>query len=744
MQLGLPDDQRLIVDSFGAMFAAESDRERVRSAKDAGFDKALWSSLARMGAFSLRVPTECGGSEASLFDAVLVLETAGSHLATGPLAGAIVAARLLAATDSNFSLLNRAMDGSALVTFVPQPLAADTESVLFEGGAHADAAIFQRGNQLELVLRPTEVESVRDLGSGGFGRWPVSAESPADSKVLARGTQASQLAAEGVAEWRLLTAAALVGLGRRALHMAAEYASERVQFDRPIATFQGIAHPLANAVTEIEGARLLVWDAVWRASREQLDAAATFAMAFAWAAEAATRATASALHTFGGYGLTLEYDVQLYHRRAKAWSGAAGDPQAMYLDIAEELWGDGQGSFPAAGDVPIDFSLGPNAEGFRERVQEFLTQNPPADYGMGVRQGWDGHRPEFHRALAQANLAFASWPTEYGGLDKDPYEMTAMLEELYKSGVSLHPLANARMVGETLLKFASPELLDEVMPRICGGEALISLGYTEPEAGSDLAAAKTRAVSDGDQWVINGQKMFTSGADISDYVFLLTRTDPDAKKHRGLTMFLVPLDSPGIEVRPIHTLSDEKTNATFYSEVRVADRYRIGEVNGGMGVIGYALEIEHGGGGLGLFAHAHADAVDAAVDWATTGRSNAPPPMTDPLVRIRLARAATQAHISSLFNLLSLWRGAEGLPNRGEGPMSKLFSAEAYIEDSADLIDLAAPESLISPGSPGALSDGELEYAYRLSTATSIYGGSSEIMRSMIAESVLGMPRSRS
>ena len=432
------------------------------------------------------------------------------------------------------------------------------------------------------------------------------------------------------------------------------------------------------------------------------------------------------------------------NRRAKAWAASAGDPFAAYLDAAEQNWTDGSNPGLEVGDVPIDFGLGDDAEEFGAQVQAFLAEHLPAEHGCSVRDGWDGHQPEFHRALANEGLAFASWPGEFGGQDKNPYEMTAMLRELYEAGVSLHPIANARMAGETLLKFATTELLDEVMPRLCGGEVIICLGYTEPESGSDVAAAKTRAVREGDEWLINGQKMFTSGADICQYVFLLTRTDPEAPKHRGLTMFLVPLDTPGIEIQPIYTLSDEKTNATFYTNVRVPDRYRVGEVNGGMAVIGYALEIEHGGGGVGLFARAHADAVDAALRWARSERPNGTVPLSDRLVQVRLARAATRAHISSLLNLQSLWRGAQGNPNRGEGPMSKLFSAEAYIEDSRDLVDLAAPESLVSHGSLGALSNGELEYAYRLSTATSIYGGSSEIMRSMIAETVLGMPRSRS
>ena len=737
MRLGLENDQQLLVDSFDEFFARESSPDRVRAAEAAGFDSALWSALAATGALSMRVPPHLGGGGASLFDTCLVLERAGRHLAIGPIAGAIVAGSLLAASGGG-DYLNAAVDGSSVITFVPVQIDPDTSRVLVEGGAHADAVILWRGDDLILVARPEEIEPVSDLGAGGFAWWPTQS-----STALATGPEARRLAAAGVAEWRILTAAALVGLSKRSLELAAEYASQRVQFDRVIATFQGIAHPLADAATEVEGARLLVWDAIWRAGQGQPDAAATFSMAFAWAAEAATRATGTALHTFGGYGLALEYDVQLHQRRAKAWSAAAGDPKAALLDVADGLWGDASAPLPEVGDVPIDFGLGEEAEAFRQQVRKFLADHPPASYGCDIRGGWDGHSVKFHRALASAGLAFANWPAEYGGIERGPYEMTAMLQELYSSGVSLHPIANAQMVGQTILCFAQPELLDEVMPKLCRGEVITCLGYTEPESGSDVAAAKTRAVRDGDEWAIDGQKMFTSGADICQYVFLLTRTDPDVAKHKGLTMFLVPLNSEGIEIHPIHTLSGEKTNAVFYTGVRVPDRYRIGEVNGGMGVIGYALEIEHGGGGVGLFARAHADALDAAVEWARTNMANGEPTLSDPVVRTRLARVATRARISALFNLQSLWRGAEGRPNRGEGPMSKLFSAEAYIEDSSDLVDLAAPESLVSAGSAGALSDGELEFGYRLSAATSIYGGSSEIMRSIIAEAVLGMPRSR-
>lgn len=730
MNLGLGTDQVLLVDSFDELFAAESDSDRIRAAEDDGFDAALWQTLGNAGVLSLRVSTEDGGGGASLFDTCLVLERAGRHLATGPIAAAVVAARVLETAEP----------GPAPVVFVPRELAEGSERCLIEGGAHAARAVVFRGGELLLFERPAEVDPATDLGRGGFAWWSLAG----DPTVMQSGSEARIRFEAAVAEWRILTAAALVGLSRRAVEMAAEYAGERVQFDRLIGEFQGIAHPLADAITEIEGARLLVWNAVWQAATGERTAAAVFSMAFVWAAEVATRATGTALHTFGGYGLALEYDLQLYQRRAKAWAVAAGDPTAALADVADCLWGGASPGLPNAGEVPVDFLLGPAAEDFRVEVRRFLADHPPADHGCSIRDGWDGHVVEWHMALAEAGLGFASWPEQYGGQNRDPYEMTALMQELYEAGVSLHPITNARMVGETLLEFAQPELLDEVIPVLTRGEALLCLGYSEPESGSDVAAAQTRAVRDGDSWVINGQKMFTSGADISQYVFLLTRTDPDAPKHRGLTMFLVPLDSPGIEIQPIHTLSDEKTNATFYNDVRIADRYRVGEVNGGMAVIGYALEIEHGGGGVGLFARAQADALAAAVSWAEATPRGDGVALDDPLVRSRLARVATRAHISALFNLRSLWRGAEGRPNRAEGPMSKLFSAEAYIADSAELVDLAAPESLLVDGAPRNMNDGELEYGYRLSAATSIYGGSSEIMRSIVAQVALGMPRSRS
>jgi alkylation response protein AidB-like acyl-CoA dehydrogenase len=276
-----------------------------------------------------------------------------------------------------------------------------------------------------------------------------------------------------------------------------------------------------------------------------------------------------------------------------------------------------------------------------------------------------------------------------------------------------------------------------VLRKFARGEATAALGYTEPSGGSDVFAAKTRAVRDGDGWLINGQKMFTSGADFAGYVFLITRTDPDAPKHQGLTVFLVPLDSPGVEIHPVHTFMDERTNATFYADVRVPDRYRIGEVNGGAKVMALALSLEQGGGGG--FERNVREMADSVTEWARREIRDGRPVLEDPQTLARLARIHAQADIAEALSARVLATRLEGRPDLAYGPAAKVFCTESFITSSADLLDLAAPASLVR-GKEGL---GLVEMGYRHSTATTIYGGTSEVLRSMVAERRLSLPRSR-
>jgi 3-oxochol-4-en-24-oyl-CoA dehydrogenase len=216
----------------------------------------------------------------------------------------------------------------------------------------------------------------------------------------------------------------------------------------------------------------------------------------------------------------------------------------------------------------------------------------------------------------------------------------------------------------------------------------------------------------------------------------ITRTDPEAPKHRGVTLFLVPLDSPGVEIHPVYTFMDERTNATFYADVRIPDRYRLGEVNGGAKVMSAALTMEQGGGGYHRNLREMADSV---ADWARRTERDGRPVIEESDTLARLARVYAHANIAEALSARVLGVHLAGEPNLAYGPASKVFTTEAFITDSADLLDLAAPESLVR-GKQGL---GLVEMGYRHSAATTIYGGTSEVLRSMVAERRLGLPRSR-
>jgi alkylation response protein AidB-like acyl-CoA dehydrogenase len=739
----LADEQELLRESFEELFAAESSPERVRAAEPQGFDPGLWKQLVETGAAFMRVPEALGGSGAGLVDAALVCELAGRHLASAPLAESIAASRLLAEIPGAAAraALARIVAGSAIATLaVAQTW--DGADPLVPGAAVADLVLGLDADALILVPveRSGQAEPPANLGCAPFARIRVHRDVPG-AVVLLDGREARRAFEAAREEWKLLTAALVGGIARRALEIAAAYASERVQFGRAIATFQGIAHPLADAVTAVEGARLLWLEAIWAISRGDPRAAAFVSMAFAFTAEAAAEATSRSLHVHGGYGLSVEYDIQLYFRRGRAAALAAGSASAELQEVARRLFERADVALPPAGEVAIDFGFDADAETLRAEVRAFLAEKLTPELRARAHFSWDGHDAGFQQQLAAAGFAYPHWPRAYGGRDGNAYETYVVRKELTRVGWTEYAITTTGIIAEAVMKFGSEAVKRDVLPRVARGEAIFSMGYTEPSAGSDVASVSTRSVrqDDGD-WVIDGQKMFTSGAHLAQYVFLLTRSNPNVPKHRGLTLFLVPLDTPGIEIQPVHTVGDERTNITYYSGVHVSDHHRIGEVDGGWAVLAYALEIEHGGG----FVLYQRELLEAAVAWARATWRAGQPVLADPRARERLARAAIHTEISQALELRSLWNGAEHLADRGEGAMAKLFSSERLATDARDLLDLAAPDSLLARGAPGAAGDGRIEFSYRHAAGTRIYGGSSEIMRSVIAQQALGMPRSRS
>ena len=740
LNLGFSEEQQMLRETIVRLLRLESTPERVRAAKN-GHDPALWAKLLEVGVPLIRCPEVAGGLDTSLLETAVVAEEAGRYLAAAPIVETIVAARLLASTGIHGSAILQEIATGAVATIALLPVSLGTGQVI-PGGAVAQWLIGLEGGQL-IAYRGVKPQALaRDGNSSSLALCtPADSDSAIERRILAEGEPALAIWEAAVEEWKLGIAATLVGLSDEAIRRAAAYSKERVQFGKPIGAFQGIAHPLADSITEVEGARLLVWRAIAAVAaaqngghREQTSkAAALISMAFWWATEVAGRATERALRTFGGYGLSLDGDIHLFYQRAKALSLIAGDPDAELRRAGDRLYaGVHPPTLPATSPVSIDFEWGDNADAYATRLRRFIEENVDAPLRASFDHSTKSHSKPFTRKLAKAGLLFPDLPVEHGGEGRNPIEVAAsssVWEDLdwNSTGIGL-----SFFVLSMALRWSSEEARAEIVPRLMSGDAVGCLGFSEPGSGSDIFACQLRATRDSQEWVLQGQKMFTTGGHIADYILLLTRNDNQGKKHEGLTVFLAPMSLPRIEIAPFYTLQDERTNVTFFESVRVPDRYRLGEVGQGMQVMLSALEYEHSGSS---FHDALPPMLKHAVNWASEADR-----LTDPDVRRRLARAATIVEVSECLCRRDVWAQTNGSRAKAFGPMSKLFATEGLRTIAADLVALAAPAPLLTRNDDLRY----VEIAMRRSLGMTIYGGTSEIQRSIIAEQHLGMPKSRS
>src|ERR1700724_140097 len=373
----------------------------------------------------------------------------------------------------------------------------------------------------------------------------------------------------------------------------------------------------------------------------------------------------------------------------------------------------------------------------RSDAEEFVARYVTREVIENERRTGDGADRELTRKLGERGWIAPAWPVEEGGARLDQFETAVLLDALRRGGVPTIGPGTTMLPANAIRAAGSSELKARILPGVAAGEILICLGYTEPAGGSDVFACATRSERDGDDWIVNGQKIFTTFAHLADYCFLLTRSQVGSAGTRGLTMLLVPLDSPGIEIQAVHTMGHERTNIVFYNDVRVADANRVGEAHEGFAVMRAALEAEQNvapGSRTGWVA-------DDALEFARTHRGpDGAELITDVLVRERLARMAMEAEVAALLDLRAAFLDAEG---DKPGPVSALFGPESYVRASAAAIDIAGLAGMIDWTDPQCAVDGALDAHYRSAVASTIYGGSSEVLRSLIVENRLGFPRSR-
>jgi len=393
----------------------------------------------------------------------------------------------------------------------------------------------------------------------------------------------------------------------------------------------------------------------------------------------------------------------------------------------------------------MDFNFTPEEEAFRQELRTWLQKNLPKDYDPENLDAGDADsRFEFQRAWQKrahaAGWVGIHWPKEYGGRGASLIEMFIFNQEMTKARAPRYAnTLGIMMSGPTLIHWGTEEQKQRYLPKILSGDEIWCEGLSEPNAGSDLAALQARAVEDGDSFVINGQKVWTSFAHRAEYIQLFVRTDPNAPKHKGISCLMVDMKSPGVTVRPLVQISGEADfNEVFFEDVRVPKANLLGPKNEGWQVLVTTLMHERAGIGAELPVHRQ---LAELVRLTKSVEINGEPASADPAVRQKLAQFAIECRAITYNMFRSFSKRLKGTPPGPEGSINKLVGSELNLHMAAFVTELLGPYAQLSQGSPYAVDHGRWARAALTSRLLTIAGGTSEVQHGILGDRVLGLPK---
>ncbi|MBJ22247.1 MAG: acyl-CoA dehydrogenase [bacterium] len=391
--------------------------------------------------------------------------------------------------------------------------------------------------------------------------------------------------------------------------------------------------------------------------------------------------------------------------------------------------------------MELDFT--PEQEDFRGELREYFKNMMTDELVEELSSDGEGGGPEFRKAMMQMGqdgLLGVGWPKEHGGQGRTPIEQFIFADEVQTAGFPL-PFLTLNTVGPTLRHYGTEDQKREFLPKVLAGELFFAIGYSEPGAGTDLASLQTTAVRDGDEWVINGQKMWTSLAGYSDYIWLAARTDPGKSKHRGLSMFLVPTSAEGYSRQRIDTVGGVSTNATFYDDVRVPAEALIGGENNGWALITGQLNHER----ISLMSIGPIRRnLREITRWAKDTEVDGAPVIEKPWVRENLARVYSKVQVLRLMNWKQAWAAQAGQPNPADASAMKVFGSELNMEAYRLLMEITNARAGLGADNPGAVLQGRIESSYLNGLILTFGGGTNEVQRDIIAMAGMGLPHYKS
>lgn len=772
-------------DSAHDFLCREDQRARTRRLRDIppGFDKAMWKAIANAGWLSILVPEASGGLGLGLAEMAVIAEEAGSQLLPEPFAGAgvqaVTALRMLCSPPDSGNaqkLLARVMAGELVAG-----LAWQSRSGQIEPGEHAQGAktvvtprLFandQHPPSGQKLLSGTRLFVVPGEGADG---WLVYADAdgapclvwiPANARgvsctgtrrmdgsmltkldfsdtpvdaadILATGDLATEAVRTANDTARIAQAAELLGIARQTLSLTLAYMNTRMQFGKPIGSFQALQHRMVDAYIQVELANAVLAATVTAGNALGDDLARRASRAKARCVEAALHVTQLAIQMHGAIGFTDECDIGLYYKRAlhlASWLGNAAAHRRRYflLTPVTEATEDSKSAFA---NIPsdADWDAMPDAQ-FRQLLRSYFRRYYPDDKRhLPRRQHWHEIR-DWYLTLSRQGWIAPGWPKEFGGMGLGAEKLLAFIEEQEKYGVARTPDAGLTMAGPVLIRYGNKSQQEYFLPKILSGEHIWSQGYSEPNAGSDLASLRTEAVLDGDHYIVNGQKIWTTLAQDSTHIFMLVRTDKSARKQAGISFLLVDIHSPGITVRVIRDLvGHEHFCEVFFDNVRVPAANLVGEPNQGWAIAKALLGFER------IFLGSPKQSQNALAQLHALAIADglfADPAFTEQYARLQLDVDDLSASYAQFSDMVK--RG-ETLPPSVS--LLKIWATETYRNIGQVLREAGHEAGGDHPDeSRNGTSDNLLTALINSASAT-IYGGSNEVQRNILAKLVLKLP----
>jgi alkylation response protein AidB-like acyl-CoA dehydrogenase len=544
---------------------------------------------------------------------------------------------------------------------------------------------------------------------------------------------------ESVSQVTRLTAVARAwGAAERSVQELADYVKIRQQFGQPIGRFQSMQHRLANLQIILNASEVLIRRAADALDIGDEESAAHVDAACCYSGHALRHLSLECQHGFGAVGYMEEHSMPRRFRRIHADLARHANPDRAAADLASRLLDRADGAqFIARRTV-----LTPEAETLRVQLSAWLDEH------WTVAQ----HREHFSRpdimrnfdrnflaAIGERGFIGLTIPVRDGGLGRGAFEQFAFDEEINFREAPSYSFATAQLLAPSLARFGTEAQRARYLPLMLAGKAVFCLGYSEPNAGSDLASLKTRAELRGDEWVVNGAKIWTTLGTVGDYVWLAARTDPAQARHAGISVFIVPMDAPGITIRPLAAMNGERPCAVFYDDVRLPADALVGDLNQGWSVITHALSQER------LLMGAFASRLALYLSRLVAELQNIA--QRDPLyldrvgLRCRLGQIAAEVQACRLLALQAATVAAEGGKPIVEAAISKVFSGELEERMAEAAINWLGPDATLNRWAPGTVLDGLIEHSLLMGIMYVVGGGSNDIQRNIIAHAGLGLPR---